>query len=273
MPFRRQRNANTGKRTGFTLIELLVVIAIIAILAAILFPVFAQAREKARQTACLSNCKQIGNAVMMYLQDYDETFPKGAGFPTAAVNGFGPITAPPGVTPRANWPWYFSPYIKNANIFLCPSSPAKIEDLTKANWGINDTMGYNYDGLTREGDDPTRPEYQPPRSLAEIDLPAETFVIFDNGDSVIRAGTNDWAGMLEDMDLDIAITKRIPFRHQKRANMVYADGHAKSIDHVTMMTRKADNVAPWIIDWADCNPTCKTPVFGPGGDFDPAIIP
>src|ERR671915_2414483 len=61
-------------RAGFTLIELLVVIAIIAILAAILFPVFAQAREKARQSACLSNTKQLGSAVMMYTQDYDETF-------------------------------------------------------------------------------------------------------------------------------------------------------------------------------------------------------
>ena len=64
-----------GRKRGFTLIELLVVIAIIAILAAILFPVFAQAREKARQTACLSNAKQIGTAVMLYAQDYDESFP------------------------------------------------------------------------------------------------------------------------------------------------------------------------------------------------------
>jgi prepilin-type N-terminal cleavage/methylation domain-containing protein len=63
------------QRGGFTLIELLVVIAIIAILAAILFPVFAQAREKARQTTCVSNLKQIGTAFMMYVQDYDETYP------------------------------------------------------------------------------------------------------------------------------------------------------------------------------------------------------
>jgi prepilin-type N-terminal cleavage/methylation domain-containing protein len=71
---RRRCSSRSLDRHGFTLIELLVVIAIIAILAAILFPVFAQAREKARQTACLSNTKQIGTAFMMYVQDYDEAF-------------------------------------------------------------------------------------------------------------------------------------------------------------------------------------------------------
>ncbi len=72
-------------RAGFTLIELLVVIAIIAVLAAILFPVFAQAREKARQTACLSNLKQMGTAVMMYSLDYDETLPLGYSSPQTAT--------------------------------------------------------------------------------------------------------------------------------------------------------------------------------------------
>src|SRR5262249_4483117 len=72
---RLQEERKMRRNRGFTLIELLVVIAIIAILAAILFPVFAQAREKARQATCLSNCKQIGLASNMYVQDYDETFP------------------------------------------------------------------------------------------------------------------------------------------------------------------------------------------------------
>ncbi len=92
------------KQKAFTLIELLVVIAIIAILAAILFPVFAQAREKARQTSCLSNLKQIGLAQLMYVQDYDETFV------TSWAKGF------PG---DANF--FVQPYMKNVQILLCPS--------------------------------------------------------------------------------------------------------------------------------------------------------
>jgi len=96
-------------RRGFTLIELLVVIAIIAILAAILFPVFAQAREKARQTACLSNQKQIGTAMMMYMQDYDEMI---------APAQLGGSTGNPAVS----WPTMIMPYIKNADVFVCPSA-------------------------------------------------------------------------------------------------------------------------------------------------------
>ncbi len=80
---------NTHRQRGFTLIELLVVIAIIAILAAILFPVFAQARESARRTSCLSNLKQLGTAFQMYQQDYDGRFHKAAGIRSPAVNGFG----------------------------------------------------------------------------------------------------------------------------------------------------------------------------------------
>ena len=96
-------------RSGFTLIELLVVIAIIAILAAILFPVFAQAREAARKSTCQSNLKQIGSGIMMYVQDYDERFPTVRG---ANVNAF------------ADWRGLIFPYTKNVQIFLCPSNNA-----------------------------------------------------------------------------------------------------------------------------------------------------
>src|SRR5436305_7895257 len=100
------------KQRAFTLIELLVVIAIIAILAPILFPVFAQAREKARQSACLSNLNQIGTALMMYTQDYDEAFP---------CNWYGSLwpTTPNGKAYK--WMDAVFPYVKNEQVFTCPS--------------------------------------------------------------------------------------------------------------------------------------------------------
>ena len=113
-----------NRKPAFTLIELLVVIAIIAIIAAILFPVFARAREKARQTFCLSNVKQIGEAVMMYIQDYDETFPfvlDASGncifdVTNAGDNGKHPLV--PGVTgqePQFQLVTVVASYVKNAN--------------------------------------------------------------------------------------------------------------------------------------------------------------
>src|SRR5947209_15960773 len=107
------------KRLGFTLIELLVVIAIIAILAAILFPVFAQARESARQTSCLSNMKQIGLALMMYVQDNDEVNPN-------IYQGWGTIDN----QFQEGWLWKnaIEAYIKAKGIWKCPSNPVSDPD-------------------------------------------------------------------------------------------------------------------------------------------------
>src|SRR4051794_16013802 len=99
---------NRSDRRAFTLIELLVVIAIIAILAAILFPVFAQARERARMSACLSNTRQLGTALMLYVQDYDETYPY-----IRFHCGSDCLT----------WKNVIRPYLKSLDVLACPSNP------------------------------------------------------------------------------------------------------------------------------------------------------
>lgn len=113
---------HSTRSNGFTLIELLVVIAIIAILAAILFPVFAQAREKARQAVCASNLKQIGTAFAMYVQDYDELLPDRRDLKNSFPDGFKPWSSWPTSDPRAAWAAIvLDPYIKNTQIWACPS--------------------------------------------------------------------------------------------------------------------------------------------------------
>ena len=116
------RRSAAFTKTAFTLIELLVVIAIIAILAAILFPVFARARENARRSSCQSNLKQIGLGVLQYVQDYDERYPTG----NAGTAAFGN---------RRGWAGNIYPYVKSKQIFVCPS------DVTSAS-GNNTPISY-----------------------------------------------------------------------------------------------------------------------------------
>jgi len=185
-------------RRGFTLIELLVVIAIIAILAAILFPVFARAREKARQASCLSNVKQIGLAINMYVQDYDETMPP-------AVAG-----TPPNIYMTYE---LLDPYIKNTQIWECPSKPDSVvlSALGKRN------VSYSFDvgtpmpsGSWRLFGAPVAGTYS--CSLAQITNPSTTPLMCDARGSVDAGFTST---IVEDP------------RHNDGCNYGFADGHAK----------------------------------------------
>ncbi len=145
-------HAHTQKTRAFTLIELLVVIAIIAILAAILFPVFAKAREKARQTTCLSNEKQLGLGFAQYNQDYDEKYPAGK------VGAFGSV---------AGWASRIYPYVKSAGVYLCPDDISTSQTLSGTTFvPVSYSMNSNLD---------TDYYYSP--TLASISAPAATVAL------------------------------------------------------------------------------------------------
>ena len=147
-----QRKSTFAKVKGFTLIELLVVIAIIAILASILFPVFARARENARRASCQSNEKQLALAIMMYVQDYDETFPMHYGY----IQG--------GTT--YSWPVTLQPYAKSTQVFFCPSDT--VHNSGSAINTSNVSYGFNYAYLTAT-------------KLATVNYPSETLLLGDTG--------------------------------------------------------------------------------------------
>ncbi len=240
-------------RSAFTLIELLVVIAIIAILAAILFPVFAQAREKARQTTCLSNEKQIGLAVLQYVQDFDETYPQSE---DGTMSGGNPDSRP--------WHNQVQPYIKNGDtyngvaygkggVWSCPSWPesgTSMDDQGQR-YGCNDMFIGNY------GAAPASVRATVP--VAQIDAPASKVMIVEKGrngagwawpdfislqgfwtGSVLTGGVYDAskdgsqfsADKSRDKDSELGNTnweggRTIRYRHGGVANVGFADGHVK----------------------------------------------
>lgn len=196
----------TGK--GFTLIELLVVIAIIAILAAILFPVFAKAREKAKQATCVSNVKQIMNGVSMYTQDYDEVFPSCANAWTANE-------------PWVFWPSQLQPYIKNWNVYSCPGN--------KQQW-----RGTAYHGVTYE----IFPNYAMTEafiigtgiSLAAVTSPVDKWLLGD-GNHPISGNAVGWFSSTECgqwyCNRTIMNTLKFEVPHNDGLVMGFVDGHVK----------------------------------------------
>jgi prepilin-type N-terminal cleavage/methylation domain-containing protein/prepilin-type processing-associated H-X9-DG protein len=204
------------KSTGFTLIELLVVIAIIAILAAILFPVFAQAREKARQISCLSNVKQISLAYTMYVQDYDETSPQMSG---------------------NDYTTLLYPYVKSAALFLCPDRTDT--NAIEAPDGVNNTTksigyGYNWGPIQRRGgglvlgqqwvNGTSGPKYLPGVALAGIVSPAQMVGFIDTYDTPRITGTMTFLACTWSGNTNGSL------RHGGRFNVGFVDGHAKAIN-------------------------------------------
>ena len=241
-----------NRRSGFTLIELLVVIAIIAILAAILFPVFAQAREKARAVSCLSNEKQIGTAIIMYTQDFDENLPNYGGFEFRVQNPLDPNDKPGGSTGGGRWPlWQGSifPYTKSWEVYNCPSDPYR--KVTAIDRYYYLSYGYNY-GYLSTFDDSAGPQRWVGISQAAILRPAQIICVADNGgkdpaNTVYVAGNE-----IDPPDADpstqtfygassvgwgtdngsycvgqAGLTGCVALRHQDGANFVFCDGHAK----------------------------------------------
>lgn len=204
-----------NRREAFTLIELLVVIAIISILAAILFPVFARARENARRSSCLSNLKQIGLGMMQYVQDYDEMYPN-AYYTDGAGTTF--------------WWSMLQPYVKSSQVFTCPSSPFK-----DTSTPVNGNYGANRQIIPLPG--------TPPLKMPSLQSTANIYMIMDWGTyHALRNRTNISAASWEYMpgmgsvggncgSISATLTDNLKDcqsgRHFNGINISYADGHAK----------------------------------------------
>ncbi len=215
-----------SRRSAFTLIELLVVIAIIAILAAILFPVFAQARESARTISCLSNMKQLGLSWHMYAQDYDEVFPlsRSIGYPDPAGDcarhtndGYTKIT----------WKSLTQPYVKSWQLFRCPSNPNN--DIQAEGSDIEAKISYGTNGVVMWGWNPLK--------MAAVNRPAETVMILESTWDCADLG--DWVARVNDPPACQWGQGFNLHRGQKGImNWAFFDGHAKAMKLPAVFARQ-----------------------------------
>ena len=242
----QQKRDNKSRRRGFTLIELLVVIAIIAILSAILFPVFARARENARRASCQSNLKQIGLAMMQYTQDYDEHM----------VNGFlsmgsGNAHYPNGTTGTYQ-PWYVNmyPYIKSTQVFNCPDAASTLQ--YAGGYGIT-TFSYAYNYLAPSGTGVANPGVSlgqndvPGANLAAIADVAGTIMVTDGSTATTQFNTayfpteaylKSSGTCVDAAHYYTSICLRAP--HMDTMNTLFVDGHVKSMKWQTILGSKTD---------------------------------
>lgn len=238
---------------AFTLIELLVVIAIIALLAAILFPSFARARENSRRGACQSHLKQIGLGILQYAQDYDEVLPPDV-YPAAAV-------------PRYGWQWLIQPYVKSEQVFLCPSavqsgygspktfSPSGFRSCYFLNqvYCFDSTKGGLFGAYTTGVCDVAS---GPPSSLADVADSSGTVMASDGADTDVAAGRpgrvvgsgaltylpTTSPPLLGSNEGDVA------FFHLETSNTLFMDGHVKT-QRVASLNRRTGfpaNSGDWV---------------------------